>query len=159
DDQIAAADKRVAACAAADPAVRRLCTVPGVGPVTAVAYVATIDHPHRFPHARQVAGYLGLVPRERSSGEQQRRGPITKAGNTRVRWLLVEAAWTILRTRTPRTEPLRAWAEQITCRRGKPIAAVALARRLARLLYAMWRDGTDYQPAHISQRAARVVAA
>src|SRR5438552_344849 len=87
-----------------DPAVRRLCTVPGVGSVTAVAYVATIDHPHRFPHARQVAGYLGLVPRELSSGEQQRRGPITKAGNTRVRWLLVEAAWTILRTPSRRPE-------------------------------------------------------
>ena len=99
------------------------------------------------------------MTRERSSGEQQRRGPITKAGNTRVRWLLVEAAWTILRTRTPRTEPLRAWSEQITRRRGKPIAAVALARRLARLLYAMWRDGSDYHPAHIGQRPARVVAA
>jgi transposase len=125
--------------------------------VTAAAYVATIDHPNRFPRARQVAGYPGLVPRERSSGKQQLRGPITKAGDTRVRWLLVEAAWTILRTRTPATEPLRAWAERIARRRGKPIAVVALARRLARLLYAMWRDGTDYPPAHVGAFGRRVV--
>jgi len=124
--------------------------------VTAVAYVAALDQPHRFPDARRVAAYLGLVPRESSSGEQRRRGPITKAGNTRVRWLLVEAAWTILRTRTPCTEPLRVWAERLTRRRGKAIAAVALARRLARLLYAMWRDGTDYQPGRLHSRPGRL---
>jgi transposase len=156
DEQIATTDKDVAACVGRDPAVRRLCTVPGVGPVTAVAYVAALDQPHRFPDARRVAAYLGLVPRESSSGEQRRRGPITKAGNTRVRWLLVEAAWTILRTRTPCTEPLRVWAERLTRRRGKAIAAVALARRLARLLYAMWRDGTDYQPGRLHSRPGRL---
>jgi transposase len=65
------------------------CTVPGVGPVTAAAVVATLDDVGRFASAGQVAAYVGLVPRERSSGEQQRRGPLTKAGNSRVRWLLV----------------------------------------------------------------------
>lgn len=158
DEQIAAADARLTKHAARNDAVRRLCTVTGIGPVTATAFVATLDHPHRFADARQVAGYLGLVPRELSSGERQRRGSITKAGNTRMRWLLVEAAWTVLRTRSLATAPLREWAEAIARRRGRRIAAVALARRLARILYAMWRDGANYHPATLGARASRVAA-
>ena len=88
--------------------------------------------------------YLGLVPREHSSGERQLRGRISKAGNKRARSLLVEAAWTIMRNKKPATKALREWAARIAARRGKRIAAVALARRLAGILYAMWRDGTAY---------------
>src|SRR5207244_13438425 len=84
-------------------------------------------------------------PGEQSSGERQHRGPVTKAGNPRMRWLLVEAAWCILRSRHSDTEHLRQWAERIALRRGRRIATVALARRLAGILYAMWRDGTEYQ--------------
>ncbi len=84
------------------------------------------------------------VPTEYSSGEKQRRGAITKAGNPRMRWLLVEAAWGVLRSKRPDTADLRAWAERIAVRRGRRTAVVALARRLAGILYAMWRDGTDY---------------
>jgi transposase len=91
---------------------------------------------------------VGLVPREQSSGEQRLRGRITKAGNARLRTLLVEAAWSILRYQHEATRPLRAWALRIAGRRGKRIAAVALARKLAGILYAMWRDGSDFgQPA------------
>lgn len=143
-EQITAADRRVATLVAADPAVRRLATAPGIGPVTATAYVATIDDVQRFPTAHHVESYLGLVPSERSSGEKQQRGHITKAGNVRLRWLLVEAAWRVLRSRRPETEHLRTWALRIALRRGKKIAVVALARRLAGILFAMWRDGTDY---------------
>lgn len=144
--QIAAADARLAAHAAADPVVQRLETVPNIGPVTALSFVATLDQVERFRGPHPAAAYLGLVPGERSSGEQQHRGPITKRGNGRTRWLLVEAAWGVIRHAHPDTAELRAWAGRIAARRGRRIAAVALARRLAGILYAMWRDGTDYQP-------------
>ena len=143
-DEIAAADARIAAAVDADPLVQRLTTAPGVGPVTATAFVATLDDVTRFDGAHQVAAYLGFVPTEHSSGEKQRRGAITKAGSPRMRWLLVEAAWSVLRSTRPDTADLRAWAERIAVRRGRRTAVVALARRLAGILYAMWRDGTAY---------------
>lgn len=151
--EIAAADGRLTALAARDATVQRLTTVPGVGPVTATAFVATLDDITRFGSAHQVMAYLGLVPSERSSGERQHRGHITKAGNSRVRWLLVEVAWRILRSRRAETAALRTWAERIALRRGKRIAVVALARRLAGILYAMWRDGQSYQPLSPPARA------
>jgi transposase len=117
-----------------------------VGTVTAVAFVATLDQVERFERAHQVESYLGLVPRERSSGEKQHKGAITKAGSSRVRWLLVEAGWRIWGSRESNTEELRRWAARIAARRGRRIAVVALARRLAGILYAMWRDGTDFEP-------------
>ena len=134
--------------------VGRLATAPGIGPVTATAFVATLDDITRFATAHQVEAYLGLVPSERSSGERQRRGRITKAGNTRLRWLLVEAAWRVLRSSRADAAPLRTWAERIALRRGKRIAAVAVARRLAGVLYAMWRDGTGYQVRQSREAAA-----
>lgn len=142
--QIAAADRRIAALAVADPRVQRLATAPGVGPITATAFVATLDDVGRFRDAHQVMAYLGLVPSERSSGERQHRGRITKAGSPRVRWLLVEAAWRILRSRDRAAAPLQAWAARVALRRGKRIAVVALARRLAGILYVLWRDEVDY---------------
>lgn len=141
---IAAADQRVGALEGSDPIVALLMTAPGIGAVTASALVATIDEITRFHSAHQCEAYLGLVPGERSSGEQRRIGPITKAGNRRTRWLLVEAAWRILRSKDPESAALRAWALRIAARRGKRIAVVALARRLAGIVYAMWRDGTPY---------------
>jgi transposase len=148
--QLAALEAQLARGVAAHAAARRLCTVPGVGPVTAAAVVATLDDVSRFASADQVAAYVGLVPRERSSGEQQRRGPLTKAGNSRVRWLLVQAAWAHWRSRATAGTVLRAWAERLAGRRGRLRAVVALARRLARILYAVWRDGTVYQPVRLA---------
>lgn len=106
--------------------------------------LSTADDIARFPSAYQFEADLGLVPRERSSGEKRRIGRITKAGNTRVRYLLVEAAWRILRAKSDDTAALRTWELTIAVRRGKGIAVVALARRLAGTLYAMWRDRTPY---------------
>jgi transposase len=146
NQQLAYSDERIAAVARADERVQRLQTVPSVGPVTAAAFVATLDDAGRFAHAHQVEAYLGLVPREWSSGEGQRRGRITKAGHRRVRWLLVQAAVSILRVRHPGTATLREWAVRLAARRGRFIAVVALARRLAGILYAMLRDRTRYQP-------------
>lgn len=146
--QIAALDQALAQLMRADAVAPRLCTTPGVGPITALTYGAVVDDIARFGSAKEVRAYLGLVPRERSSGEQCHRGRITKAGHRRLRALLVEAAWSLLRYERPETAALRAWALAIAARRGKRIAAVALARKLAGILYAMWRDGTDFgQPA------------
>ncbi len=99
--QIEAADAQVQAVAAGDAVIQRLQSVPTIGPVTAVAFVAAVDQVGRFASARQVAGYLGLAPSEWSSGERQHRGRITKAGNPRVRALLVEAGWRVLHSRQP----------------------------------------------------------
>jgi transposase len=143
--QIDVADAQLAATAASDPLFARLRTVPGIGPVTAAAFVATLDDVARFRTAHQVQGYLGVTPREYSSGERQQRGRISKTGSPRMRALLVEAGWRLLRSTDPAAAPLRAWAERIAARRGRNIAAVALARRLAGMLYALWRDGATYR--------------
>ena len=143
-EKIRRADKEVATLAA-EEVPTRLMSVPGVGPVTAVAFVSALDKPSRFRSAKQVRAYLGLVPREHSSGERSSRGRITKQGGTRMRYLLVQAAWAVLRSRPkPEAEPLRRWATAVAARRGKYIAVVALARRLAGILFALWRDGTSF---------------
>jgi transposase len=147
--QIVAADRRIAALERSDPIVALLATAPSVGPLTASAVVSTIDDVTRFPSAHQFEAFLGLVPGERSSGEKRRVGRITKAGNSRARYLLVEAGWRLLRAKSPETAALRAWGLKIAARRGNRIAAVALARRLAGILYAMWRDSTPYNAAKL----------
>jgi transposase len=160
DVQIADADKRLAQYVASDPVAKRLTTVPGVGPVTAAAFTAVLDTCERFQSARQVRAYAGLVPREMSSGERQQRGRITKAGNGQLRSLLVEVAWCVMRTRRVEAQSLREWALRIAARRGKRIASVALARKLAGVLYAMWRDGTEFgQPQSPAQPPATTLAA
>lgn len=95
NEQIGLLDEKLDALGRKDERVKRLMTMPEIGPVTAVAFVATLDEAQRFRGAHQVEAYLGLVPREWSSSEVQRRGHITKAGNSRMRWLLVEAAWRV----------------------------------------------------------------
>jgi transposase len=149
NQQLAYSDVTIEHLAVQDPRVPRLRSVPCVGPVTAAAFLAAIDDVGRFRHAHQLEAYLGLVPREYSSGETQRRGPITKAGHSRTRWLLIQAAVSILRRHPPQAEELRTWARRIVARRGKQVAVVALARRLAGILYALLRDGTVFAPQHV----------
>ncbi len=146
NQEIATADRALERKAKAEPIVHRLQSVPQVGPITALAFVAALDDVHRFRNAHQVESYLGLVPREHSSGEHQMRGHITKTGDKRVRWLLVECGWGIVRSQKASVEALREWADKIRMRRGRRVAAVALARRLAGILYAMWRDEVPYDP-------------
>lgn len=156
--QIEAADQRLSALERTDPAIALLTTAPGIGPVTASAVVATIDDITRFHTAHQFEAYLGIVPGELSSGEKRHVGPITKAGNKRVRYLLVEAAWRILASRQDDAAALRVWAQRIVIRRGKRIAAVALARRLAGILFAMWRDNRAYDARRIRTGRAHSLA-
>ena len=127
-----------------DQVVQRLMTAPGVGPITALTYRATLDAVDRFAHAGAVAAYAGLVPREHSTGEHHHRGAITKAGPRSLRVLLIQAGWVIWRGRGG-SAALHTWVHRLADRRGRRIAIVALARRLARILFAMWRDDADYR--------------
>jgi transposase len=137
-----------------DPVVQRLCTAPGIGPATAVAFVSTLDDVQRFEGAHKVRAYIGLVPSEFSSGDRQKRCAITKTGNTRLRWLLIEAAWSVMRSRHPSTEELRLWTQAIAQRRGQRIAIVALGRKLAGVSFAIWRDGTAFGEKSVSMSRA-----
>jgi transposase len=146
NEKIRQNEKRIAALAQ-DDLCQRLMTVPGVGPSTAVRFVAAIDDITRFESAHKVESYLGLVPGENSSSDRQQRLGITKAGPASVRWVLGQAAWVLqVRCRDPRARPLQLWAAEIVRRRGRRIATIALARKLAGILYALWRDGTNYEP-------------
>jgi len=142
---IAAADQAATVRAREDAVVRRLMTAPGVGPITALNYRAALDRVERFADAGAVASYLGLVPREHSSGDQQRKGRITKAGPREPRAMLVQASWTIWRIRRGPGVGLSGWAHRVATRRGRRVAIVALARRLARILFAIWRDDQPYR--------------
>ena len=158
DDELAAADDRFATLAAEDPVVKRLMTLPSVGPITATAFVAALDDVARFDGAGQVTSYLGLVPREYSSGERQHRGHVLRSAHPQVQSLLIQAAWRMSRSRDAKTAGLRAWADAITHRRGKKVAMVALARRLARILFGMWRDQTEYQAKRVRPIASTTPA-
>lgn len=141
--QIRGADAQVQRFAKTDPVCVALQTVPGVGPITAVRFRAALDDVSRFNSAHAVESYLGLTPGENSSSERQRRTGITKAGSSAVRRMLVQAAWAAIR-RAPH-EPMVKWALKIAERRGKFIGVIALARKLAGILFAIWRDGTTYR--------------
>ena len=125
------------------PEAHRLMTHPGVGPITALAFVLILGVPERFACGKQVASYLGLIPCEHSSGGRQRLGHLSKQGNALLRFLMIESAHAVVRY-----EP--AWRRQflhLSLRRGGPIAKVAMARKLAVRLYWMWRKGQDYKQA------------
>jgi len=148
--QIAPADEELAKLAEDDAVCQRLMSVPGVGPVTSLRFVAALDDRTRFPNAHAVQAFLGLTPGENSSSERQQRTGITKAGPAPVRRALVQAAWNFRRLRP--LDPISRWAAQVELRRGKFIATVATARKLAGVLFALWRDGSTYQPSHAQQR-------
>jgi len=116
-------------------------THPGVGPITALAYVLILGTPQRFACGKQIGSYLGLIPCEDSSGGRQRLGHITKQGNSLLRFLLVEAAQAAVRCDA-------AWRRQflhLAMRRERPIAKVAMGRKLAVRLFWMWRKEWNYQ--------------
>ncbi|HEY8946937.1 MAG TPA: IS110 family transposase [Polyangiaceae bacterium] len=142
--QLDEADVELKQLAKDDPVCRRLMTVPGIGPVSSLRFAAAIDDVSRFENAASLQSYLGLVPGESSSSDRRRLTSITKAGAPEVRWALVQAAWSARRYR--RKDPMVAWAAQIEARRGKCIAIVALARKLAGIMFAVWRDETSYDP-------------
>ena len=122
---------------------RRAMTVPGVGPITALAFRSAIDEPTRFSRSRSVGAYFGLTPRRYASGEVDWNGRISKCGDAMVRTYLFEAAGVLL-TRVPHWCKLKAWGHRLWKRIGFKKAKVAVARKLAVILHRMWRDGTDF---------------
>ncbi len=122
------------------PEVVRLMTHPGVGPITALAFVLTIGDPSRFENSKQVASYLGLIPTEHSSGSRQRLGHITKQGNAMMRGLLTEAAHIAVRS----VPEWRRVYVRLGMKKNRSIATVAIARKLAIRLWWMWSHGLDY---------------
>ena len=138
--QIDELDQAVAGAAEEHPQARLLMTQPGVGPITALAFVLTIGDVSRFRHSKQVASYLGLVPREHSSGGKQRLGAISKQGNRFLRQLLVEAAQTANRL----DEGFRRQYQARCHHKPKGVAKVAAARKLAVRLYWMLRQNVGY---------------
>lgn len=153
--QLGEIETALAARARQDADVRRLMPVPGVGPIVALSFQAVLDTPARFGgSAARASAFLGLVPSEDSSAERRHKGHITKTGPRDLRALLVQASWTVWRSRNADGLALRTWAHALAARRGRRIAVVALARRLSRILYALWRDATTFQ-----RRSGRAAAA
>ena len=143
-DQVAVLDKRLRRTAKEHTVVRHLITVPGVGPVVGVAFVATIDDPQRFAKSRAVGAHLGLAPRRYQSGEMDSQRSISKCGDSLMRHYLFEAAGVLL-TRTRRWSTLKAWGVRLVKRIGMRKATVAVARKLAVILHRMWRTGEPLQ--------------
>jgi transposase len=140
--------QRIESLAEQMPDVAYLRTVPGIGVLTATALVAFVGQPHRFRSGRHFASFLGLTPRESSSGLRRRLGRISKKGDTYLRVLLVHGARSALLAahRAKEPNPLQVWALRVELRSGHNKATVALANRLARIAWRVWRDQRAYEP-------------
>jgi transposase len=151
EERIRAIERQLETAAAQTLIVGQLRTIPGVGLLTATALVAAVGDMQRFPSARHFASYLGLTPRERSTGQRRRLGAISKRGDTYLRMLLIHGARSVLchaKTKTaPPPDRLRRWALQLERLRGHNKAAVALANKLARIAWAVWKHGTEFSSA------------
>lgn len=143
-EQFAVLHKMLLDLVRTDSVCRRFMTVPGVGPVVALAFQATVDQPQRFVRSKAVGAHFGLTPRGFQSGETDYDGAISRCGDEMMRSLLYEAAQALL-TRTKKWSWLKAWGMQVARRRGIKRAIVAVARRLAVILHRMWMDGTDFR--------------
>ena len=142
-EQLSILHRRLLAIVRDDEVCRRLMTVPGVGPVVALTYRATIDVPARFRNSKAVGAVLGLTPSKYQSGEINRTGAISRCGDKMMRVMLYEAAQSMLNTN--KWSWLKTWAMKIAKHRGKKKAIVALARRLAVIMHRIWVDGTEFR--------------
>lgn len=154
EEEITKIEAELAAIAKRDCTITLCATAPGVALIVAATFVSVIDDAKRFRNAHAVGAYLGLVPGESTTGGKQRLGSITKHGNRYARAMLVQSAWQIMRS-ADKDDPLRRWARAIAEKRGKRIAAIALARKLAGVLWAMWRDGTVYDASFAARESAK----
>jgi len=149
--EIADLEKQIRLIVRTNPVCRRLMSIPGIGPMNALAFVSTIDNPHVFRRSRDVGAFFGLTPSKYASGEIDRNGPITKSGDGLVRGYLYEAANSIM-VHLRRPCALQSWALELVERSSQKKARVALARKLAVIMHRMWIDGTTF-----SWEEARVV--
>ncbi len=144
DAQLAEITKRLTAKHKANPVSQRLAAIPGIGPLTALTMAATVD-PGQFESGRHFAAWLGLTPRERSTGGRQCLGGISRAGNERLRQLLVVGAMAVIRHARPGSKTASPWLLGLLERRPRKLAAVALANKMARIVWAMMTNGTAYR--------------
>ena len=147
-ERIRAANRAAQQAADQHPAAARLMQVPGVGPLTALTFVHTLEDPGRFRHSREVGAYLGLTPRQSQSGNRDPQLPISKAGDVRLRRLLVQCAHRILGP-FGQDSSLRRWAQQLASRggpAGRKRAVTALARKLGVVLHRLWARGENWRP-------------
>jgi transposase len=142
--QIAAFDREVRRYVRGNDVCRRLMTIPGIGPLTAAAFVTAVDDPSKFAKSRSVGAYLGLTPRRYQSGERDHSGGISRCGDSLVRAYLFEAATTLL-TRTGKWSALKAWGLRLAKRSGMKKATVAVARKLAVIMHRMWIEGSAFR--------------
>jgi transposase len=145
DERIAGHERQIAQVARQQAAAKRLMQVEGVGPITATAIVATVGDAKAFHHGRQFAAWLGLVPKQFSTGGKPVLGRITKRGNVYLRTLLIHGARSVLQFTAKRTDAKSVWVEGVRQRRGDNIAAVALAAKHARILWALLAGGQEYR--------------
>jgi len=144
DDRIAELERRMKQQHKANPVSQLLTEVPGIGPVSALSLALTID-PSRFTSGRHFAAWLGLVPKEHSTGGRQRLGGISRAGNERLRQLLVVGAMAVIRYAKPGSKTASAWLLALLERKPRKLAAVALANKMARIVWAMMATGEAYR--------------
>lgn len=147
DARVTELDQEIAQIAAADLMVQRLLKLRGVGPITATALVACVGNARQFNNGRQMAASLGLTPKKNSSGGKERLLGISKRGDSYVRCLLIHGARAMIRFAKGKDDPLSRWVLRISATRHPNVAAVALANKIARIAWAMMKNGTDYQPA------------
>jgi transposase len=145
--QVLEADRAIMAAVRASETARRLMSVPGVGPLLASALIAAVPDPHAFRSGRNLAAWIGLVPRQNSSGGKERLGGITKAGDRYLRQMLVVGAMAVIR-HAQRHGTKRAWVLQLMARRTTKVAAVALANKTARTVWALMATGEAYREPH-----------
>lgn len=145
NDEITELERKMKKAAKENEPARRLQRIPGVGAIVALAFVSAIDDPRRYASGAQVASYVGLSPGENTTGFMVKRTRIVAAGQKQLRSLLVQAAHVMLITHSTR-EPMAHWALEIEKRSGRKVAVCALARKLAVVMWAMLRDGTQYDP-------------
>ncbi len=145
DAEIKLADTTIAKLAKADPVASTLMSIPGIGPVTASALVASVGDPSDFSGPRQFAAFLGLAPRQNSSGGKPRLGRVSKMGNGYLRKLLVVGAHAVLHHRARHADPLRRWADKLMATKPFNLVAIAIANKLARIAYAVMTTGTTYR--------------
>src|SRR5581483_209661 len=148
NQEVLVLDKIIVKITKDDPVVKRLTTMPGVGPITALTFKMEIDDPHRFKKSRSVGAYIGVTPTQYSSGETHRQGKISKCGSSELRYLLAEGATTVI-FRTKGWNKDKAWAFKIMKKHGFGKARMARARKMAVKFHRMWVDEKDYQPIDI----------
>jgi transposase len=147
-------DRKLALREREDPRARRLQTMPKVGRIASLTFLAAVDDVQRFPSSRKLVGYSGLSPTVRQSGERTQYGPISREGRRELRAVWVQIAHLVAMDRHRPTQPLRSWFNRVARRRGKKTAIVALARRLLVIAYHLLREETEYDAARLRRRAA-----